>query len=187
MKSNNYFEKIAPYQVFLAILVMGAIVVSSNILVQPQYHINEWLTWGALTYPVSFLVTDLLNRRFGPQAARKIVVIGFIAAVIVSYLLADARIALASGFAFLFAQFGDIFIFDKMRALSWWKAPFIAGVIASVIDTFLFFGLAFAGTPVPWVSLAFGDMLVKLFVSICMLAPFRALMWNIGKPKNCSI
>ncbi|MBV4397348.1 queuosine precursor transporter [Advenella alkanexedens] len=187
MSKNGYFDQISSLQALLSIVLMCIIVVASNVLVQPQFHINEWLTWGALTYPVSFLVTDLLNRRFGPQVARKIVLVGFVAAIIVSYLLADARIAIASGSAFLFAQLGDIFIFDKMRQLSWWKAPFIAGALASVIDTFLFFGLAFAGTPVPWISLALGDMVVKLLVSMCLLLPFRMLMWNIGKPKNCTI
>lgn len=183
MKSNGCFEKISSIQTFFAVCLMGLIVVASNVLVQPQYHINDWLTWGALTYPVSFLVTDLLNRRFGPQTARKIVLVGFVAAVIVSYLLADARIAIASGSAFLFAQLGDIFIFDKMRSQSWWKAPFIAGALASITDTFIFFALAFAGTMVPWVSLALGDMVVKLLVNVCLLVPFRMLMWNVGKPK----
>lgn len=180
------FEKMTTYQSVIAIVLMGLIVIASNILVQPRFQINDWLTWGAITYPVSFLVTDLLNRRFGPGRARRVVYIGFVLAVLVSYFLADARIALASGTAFLTAQLMDILVFDKLRQQSWWKAPFIAGWLAALLDTFLFFGVAFAGTQVPWVTLALGDLGVKLLINALLLAPFRVLMWNIGRPGSAS-
>ncbi|ETF01906.1 membrane protein [Advenella kashmirensis W13003] len=178
------FDKMTTNQTLLAVAIMGLIIVSSNVLVQPQFHINAWLTWGAITYPVCFLVTDLLNRRFGPGPARRVVSIGFVFAVLVSYALADARIALASGSAFLVAQLLDIFVFDKLRNGSWWKAPFIAGWLAAIIDTFLFFAVAFAGTDVPWVTLATGDVGVKLAINAMLLAPFRILMWNLGQPRS---
>lgn len=178
------FEKMTPTHTLLAIAIMCLIIISSNILVQPQFHINDWLTWGAISYPVCFLVTDLLNRRFGPQRARLVVYIGFFVAVLASYFVADARIAIASGTAFLTSQLLDIFVFDKLRNKSWWKAPFIAGWMAAIIDTFLFFAVAFAGTEVPWVTLATGDVGVKLLINAMLLAPFRVLMWNIGRPRS---
>jgi len=169
-----------PRQFIIAFLTMVVIVVGSNILV--QYPINSWLTWGAISYPVSFLVTDLLNRRFGPRAARRVVYIGFAAAVLVSIVMASPRIALASGCAFLLAQLTDITVFDRLRHQYWWRAPFIGGAIAAALDTVTFFSIAFAGTNVPWTSLLLGDLTVKLVVDLCMLAPFRALMWNIARP-----
>ena len=181
---NTRFEKMTINQTLLAVAIMGVIIVSSNILVQPQFHINDWLTWGAITYPVCFLVTDLLNRRFGPSRARQVVSIGFIFAVLASYVVADSRIAIASGVAFLTSQLLDILVFDKLRDKSWWKAPFIAGWLAAIIDTFLFFGVAFAGTDVPWVTLATGDVGIKLVINAMLLAPFRVLMWNLGRPRS---
>ncbi|OFS84765.1 hypothetical protein HMPREF3144_05860 [Oligella sp. HMSC05A10] len=180
------FEPIRPHQRLIALAIMCALVAASNYFVQPQFHINDWLTLGAVTYPVTFLVTDLMNRRFGPQAARRIVYWGFAAALIVSIYLSTPRIALASGTAFLLAHVLDIFVFHRLRQQAWWLAPLLAGVLASVIDTFVFFAVAFVGTGVPWFTLTLGDLLLKVSLSIMLLAPFRALMWNLGtaKPKK---
>jgi uncharacterized PurR-regulated membrane protein YhhQ (DUF165 family) len=169
----------------LAVLAMGVIVVGSNILV--QYPINHWLTWGAISYPVAFLVADLLNRRFGPRAARKVAYVGFIAALIVSVWVATPRIALASGLAFLCAQLVDIHVFDRLRHQQWWRAPFLGGVAGATLDTFIFFSVAFAGTGVHWEALLVGDLAVKLAVNTTMLAPFRALMWNLAKPAQIGV
>ncbi len=174
------FAAMTSRQFTIAFLTMVTIVVASNILV--QYPINPWLTWGALSYPVSFLLTDLLNRRFGPRAARRVVYIGFASAVIVSIWLAAPRIALASGCAFLLSQLTDITVFDRLRHQYWWRAPFIGGAVAAVLDTVAFFAIAFAGTEVPWTTLLLGDLAVKLVVNLLMLAPFRALMWNLARP-----
>ncbi len=156
----------------LPIAAMIAVVVSSNILV--GYPINDWLTWGALTYPVAFLITDLTNRQFGPRTARRVVHVGFACAVVLSAVLADARIAFASGSAFLAAQLLDIAIFDRLRGRAWWQAPLASSVIGSAVDTGLFFFLAFVATPVPWMTLAAGDYAVKLALALTMLVPFRA-------------
>lgn len=176
----SYAVVMTSRQFVIALGAMMLIVVGSNILV--QYPINSWLTWGALSYPVSFLVTDLLNRRFGPRAARRVVYIGFASAVVVSIALASPRIALASGCAFLLAQLTDITVFDRLRHQYWWRAPFVGGAIAAVLDTVTFFSIAFAGTDVPWTTLLLGDLGVKLMVDLLMLAPFRAMMWNIARP-----
>lgn len=160
--------------VLLGVLSMVVIVTASNILV--QYPINDFLTYGAFTYPVAFLVTDLCNRTLGPAKARQVVAAGFVVAVIASLELATVRIALASGSAFLVAQLLDITVFDRLRRMAWWQAPLFSSVIASALDTALFFALAFAGTDVPWVTLAMGDYLVKLLVALAMLIPFRLLM-----------
>ena len=178
--SQTVFIPMTLRQMAVAVLVMCAIVVGSNILV--QYPVNRWLTWGALTYPIAFLVADVLNRRFGPGAARRVAVFGFVAAVLVSFWVATPRIALASGLAFLCAQLLDIYVFDRLREQRWWRAPLIAGVAGATLDTFIFFSVAFAGTSVPWVILLFGDLAIKLFINATMLAPFRAFMWNLAKP-----
>lgn len=174
------FAAMTPRQFTVSFLIMGLIVVGSNILV--QYPINHWLTWGALSYPVSFLVTDLLNRRFGPQAARRVVYIGFAAALIVSVWVASPRIAMASGLAFLTAQLTDITVFNRLRNQNWWRAPFIGGAAGATLDTVVFFSVAFAGTGIHWEALLLGDLAVKLVVNCVMLAPFRALMWNLARP-----
>ena len=158
----------------LPIAAMVAVVAGSNVAV--QYPINDWLTWGAFTYPVAFLVTDLTNRRLGPARARKVVYVGFALAVVLSALLATPRIALASGSAFVTAQLLDIFVFNCLRRLPWWQAPLISSGIASVWDTALFFGLAFAGTGLPWVTWALGDLGAKAAMALLLLLPFRALM-----------
>jgi uncharacterized PurR-regulated membrane protein YhhQ (DUF165 family) len=158
----------------VAVAAMAAIVAASNYFV--QFPINDWLTWGAFTYPVSFLVTDLTNRTYGPARARRVVYVGFGLAVILSIWLATPRIALASGTAFLAAQLADVYIFNRLRRLPWWQAPLISSVLASTLDTALFFSLAFAGLGLPWVTWALGDLGVKFAVAGAMLIPFRVLM-----------
>ena len=182
MKTHTHraFLPMTPQQMAVAILAMCAVVVGSNILV--QFPLNRWLTWGAITYPIAFLVADLLNRRLGPGAARRVAVFGFVAAIVVSFWVATPRIALASGLAFLAAQLLDIYVFDRLREQRWWRAPLLAGFAGAMLDTFIFFSVAFGGTEVPWVTLLFGDLAVKLFINATMLAPFRAFMWNIAKP-----
>lgn len=159
---------------FVAVIAMAIVVVASNYLV--QYPINDWVTYGAFTYPVSFLVTDLTNRVFGADKARWVVAVGFVLAVALSVFFATPRIAMASGAAFLCAQLTDVFIFDKLRRGTWWRAPLISSTIASALDTTLFFGLAFFATGLPWVTWALGDFAVKIFVAVAMLLPFRLLM-----------
>lgn len=174
------FDRITARQFCVAVAIMGLIVVASNVLV--QYPINRWLTWGAISYPIAFLVADLLNRRFGPHVARRVAYVGFIIALFASFWVATPRIAIASGSAFLCAQLVDIQVFHRLRHQYWWRAPLLGGVAGAVLDTFVFFSVAFAGTSVPWVTLLFGDLAVKLVVNTAMLAPFRALMWNLARP-----
>ncbi|MDH3661559.1 MAG: queuosine precursor transporter [Alphaproteobacteria bacterium] len=155
----------------LGILAMVVVVTVSNVAV--QYPINDWLTYGALTYPIAFLVTDLTNRGLGVTAARRVVYVGFAVAVGLSIWLATPRIALASGAAFLVAQLLDIAVFDRLRRKSWWRAPLISSTLASALDTALFFSLAFAGTGLPWITWAIGDYGVKIAVALALLIPFR--------------
>lgn len=183
MNSNKQppsFDFMTPHQAAISVAVMIAIVVSSNFLV--QFPINNWLTWGAVTYPVAFLVADVLNRRFGPGPARRVAYFGFVSALIISAWVASPRIAAASGFAFITAQLTDIYLFDKLRHRAWWQAPFIGGVAGATLDTFVFFSVAFMGTGLPWPTLLVGDLIVKLALNTFMLAPFRALMWNLARP-----
>ena len=178
---------------FVPTLAMIVIVVAANILVQHPIHflgLAEHLTWGGLTYPISFLITDLTNRHFGPQRARKVVVAGFIIGVVLSFVLATPRIAIASGTAFLIGQLLDIGVFNRLRRLEWWRAPLIGSVVGSAIDTALFFSMAFYGiepmaVPVQffglvtmplWVSLATTDFLVKVAIAFIALLPYGALL-----------
>jgi len=149
---------------------MVIIVASANYLV--QFPVNDWLTWGALTYPVSYFITDLTNRFYGKSRARQVVFVGFVLAVIASAWLASPRIALASGTAFLVSQLMDVAIFDHLRGGRWWQAPLISSTLGSLVDTGLFFALAFQGTGVPWVTLAIGDYGVKVAIAILLLAPW---------------
>ncbi|MDT8439010.1 MAG: VUT family protein [Wenzhouxiangellaceae bacterium] len=151
-------------------IAMLLVVASANYLV--QFPVNDWLTWGAVTYPVSFFITDLTNRLRGPAAARRVVWAGFALGVVASVWLASPRIALASGTAFLTAQMLDIRIFDRLRDQAWWQPPLVSSVIGSGVDTALFFALAFAGTGFPWITLALGDYAVKLALALVMLAPW---------------
>lgn len=165
-------------QFILPVVAMAVVVVLSNFAV--QYPINDWLTWGAFTYPVVFLVTDLTNRALGPMAARRIAWIGFAIAVLMSLAVAPWRIAVASGSAFIAAQLLDISAFNRLRQASWWQAPLIGSIIASVLDTAIFFFLAFYGTDMDWLMLAAGDIGVKWAMALVLLAPYRALMPRLG-------
>ncbi len=156
------------------VIAMTLVIVLANVTV--QYPINPWLTWGAFTYPFVFLVCDLTNRSLGPQTARRVAWLGFAVAVLVSGLLAPWRIALASGTAFIVSQVLDILVFNRWRRATWWKAPLIGSQVASVIDTAVFFFLAFAGTGLDWWRLAGGDLAVKAVMAVLLLAPYRALL-----------
>ena len=165
---------------------MGVIVLSSNYLVQfpvNHYGLNEILTYGAFSYPIAFLITDLANRSYGMIAARKIVYFGFVLGisftVIFSTDFADfisIRIAIGSGVAFLTAQLIDVQIFDRLRKKKWFVAPLTSSIIGSTIDTFLFFLISFYGTGYPWFTLALGDLTIKIFVALAMLIPFKLLL-----------
>jgi len=194
-----------------AVLAMAATVVASNILV--QFLFGQWLTYGAFTYPLAFLITDLTNRFYGPQAARRVVLAGFATGLACSAIgtqimgefgpLVTLRVALASGLAFLVAQMTDVAVFHRLRAGAWWRAPLVSTVIASALDTALFFSIAFAagfawiepgndvgwaneilpvlglGPAAPlWVSLALADWLVKLALALLSLVAFRVIVWK---------
>ena len=172
-------------------ILMGVVVLSSNYLVQfpiNYYGLSEILTYGAFSYPVAFLITDLANRFYGKFVARKIVYIGFFIGIIFTLLfstnfadLISIRIAIGSGVAFITAQLLDIQIFDRLRKKEWFVAPLTSSFIGSTVDTFLFFSISFYGTGVPWITLSLGDLAVKFFVSLVMLIPFKILL-KISKP-----
>ena len=167
------FRKIMPV-LLLPVIGMMFVVTLSNFLV--QFPINNWLTWGAFTFPIAFLVTDISNRYLGPKRARKVVYFGFILAVILSLTLADIRIAFASGIAFLSSQLLDIYIFNKLTRNVWWVPPLASSFVSSFIDTLLFFMFAFAFLDLPWISWAFGDYSVKVIVSLILLVPYRVFI-----------
>ncbi len=156
---------------------MVAVVAASNVLV--QFALNDWLTWAAFTYPVSFLVTDLANRQLGPGAARRVVYAGFAVAVLLSAVLASPRIAAASGAAFLLAQLLDVAVFERLRRRVWWLPPLVSSLLASAVDTAIFFSAAFAFTGVPWITLAAGDFAVKVAMALALLLPFRAAIRHL--------
>ena len=166
--------------------MMGVVVLSSNYLVQfpiNYFGLNQVLTYGAFSYPIAFLITDLSNRRFGKNIAKKIVYLGFSLGVFLTLYfstnysdLISIRIAIASGSAFLIAQLIDVNIFDRLRKKVWFIAPLVSSLIGSSIDTFLFFSISFYGTGFPWITLSIGDLAVKFFVAILMLIPFRLLL-----------
>ena len=168
---------------------MGAVVLASNYLVQfpiNYYGLEEILTYGAFSYPIAFLITDLANRSFGKIVARKIVYIGFAIGISFTLLfstnftdLISIRIAIGSGTAFLVAQLLDVQIFDKLRKKEWFVAPLTSSLIGSTIDTFLFFSISFYATGIPWVTLSLGDLAVKIFVALVMLIPFRLLLGTL--------
>ena len=172
---------------------MGLVVLSSNYLVQfpiKYYGLEEILTYGAFTYPIAFLITDLANRSYGKFIARKIVYIGFAIGVSFTLLfstnftdLISVRIAIGSGTAFLVAQLIDVQIFDKLRKKSWFVAPLTSSFIGSTVDTFLFFSISFYGTGIPWITLSLGDLMVKIFVALIMLIPFRLLLGTLKTVK----
>ena len=172
---------------FLLSFIMGVVVLSSNYLVQfpiNYYGLNEILTYGAFSYPIAFLITDLANRSFGKFVARKIVYFGFFLGIGFTILFStdfadyiSIRIAIGSGFAFLVAQLLDVQIFDKLRKKKeWFVAPLTSSIIGSTVDTFLFFSISFYATGIPWVTLSLGDLAVKVMVALIMLIPFRLLL-----------
>ena len=167
-------------------ILMGVVVLSSNYLVQfpiNYYGLSEILTYGAFSYPVAFLITDLANRFYGKSVARKIVYIGFFIGIVFTLLfstdfadLISIRIAIGSGVAFIVAQLLDIQIFDRLRKKEWFIAPLTSSFVGSTVDTFLFFSISFYGTGMPWVTLSLGDLAVKIIVALIMLIPFRILL-----------
>ena len=173
---------------FLSFL-MGVVVLSSNYLVQfpiKYYGLDEILTYGAFSYPIAFLITDLANRSYGKIVARKIVYIGFAIGISFTLIfstnfadLISVRIAIGSGTAFLVAQLLDVQIFDKLRKREWFIAPLTSSLIGSTIDTFLFFSISFYATGIPWVTLSLGDLAVKILVALVMLIPFRILLGTL--------
>jgi len=173
--------------------LMGAVVLASNYLVQypiKYYGLEEILTYGAFSYPIAFLITDLTNRSYGKVIARKIVYIGFVIGIIFTLLfstnfadLISVRIAVGSGTAFLVAQLLDVQIFDKLRKKKWFVAPLTSSFIGSTVDTFLFFSISFYATGIPWITLSFGDLAVKIFVALVMLIPFRLLLGTLKTVK----
>ena len=174
---------------FILALLMAVVVALSNYLVQfPVNYIGlqDIFTYGAFSYPIAFLITDLANRRYGKTIARKIVYIGFILGVTLTLYfstdfsnLISKRIAIGSGTAFLIAQLLDVQVFDRLRKKVWFVAPLASSLIGSTIDTFLFFSIAFYGTEINWVTLAFGDLFVKISVALLMLVPFKLLLSHI--------
>ena len=177
---NNFF--------FILAFSMSLIVALSNYLVQfpvNYFGLQKFLTYGAFSYPVAFLITDLSNRRYGKDIAKKIVYLGFIIGIILTFYfstnysdLISIRIAIGSAIAFLFAQLIDVNIFDKLRNKIWYVAPLTSSLIGSSIDTFLFFSISFYGTNVPWITLSLGDLVIKILVTLIMLIPFRLLIGN---------
>ena len=173
--------------------LMGVVVLSSNYLVQfpiKYYHLEKILTYGAFSYPIAFLITDLANRSYGQVVARKIVYIGFAIGISFTLLfstnfadLISVRIAIGSGTAFLVAQLLDVKIFDKLRKMKWFVAPLTSSFIGSTVDTFLFFSISFYATGIPWVTLSLGDLTVKIFVALIMLIPFRLLLGTLKAVK----
>ena len=167
-------------------IIMGLVVLASNYLVQfpvNYYGLSEILTYGAFTYPIAFLITDLANRSFGKEIAKKIVYFGFLIGISFTLFfstnfsdLISIRIAIGSGTAFLISQRIDVYVFDKLRNRYWIRPPLASSITGSVIDTFLFFSIAFYATGIPWFTLAIGDLIVKLFVALLMLVPFRMLL-----------
>ena len=170
-------------------ILMGGVVVASNYLVQfpiKHFGLSEILTYGAFSYPVTFLITDLANRAYGKFVARKVVFIGFIIGILLTLLVStnfediiSIRIAIGSGVAFFVAQNLDVQVFDKLRKKIWYIAPLISSILGSITDTFLFFSISFYSTGIPWVTLALGDLAVKLLISLTMLIPFRILINRI--------
>ena len=169
-------------------ILMGSVVVISNYLVQfpiQYFGLSEVLTYGAFSYPITFLITDLANRAYGKAVARKVVYIGFVIGILLTLIIStnfsdiiSIRIAIGSGVAFFVAQNLDVQVFDRLRK-KWFVAPLTSSTLGSITDTFLFFSVAFYATPIPWIKLAMGDLAVKLFVTLVMLIPFRLLLNKI--------
>tara|TARA_B100001029_G_C15056973_1_gene455157 strand:- start:2301 stop:2900 length:600 start_codon:yes stop_codon:yes gene_type:complete len=170
-------------------IFMGLVIIISNYLVQfpiNYFNLKNILTYGAFTYPITFLITDLANRRFGRRLARRVVYIGFILGILLTLFIStnfddliSIRIAIGSGTAFIVAQLLDVEIFQILRSRKWFVAPITSSFFGSIIDTFLFFSISFYGTDIPWFSLAIGDLLVKFFIAFLMLVPYRLLIFKI--------
>ena len=168
---------------FILSFFMGGIVLISNYFVQfpiNHYGLEDILTYGAFTYPVAFLITDLANKFYGKFTARKIVYFGFFIGITFTLFfstnftdLISLRIAIGSGFAFIVAQLLDVQIFDKLRKKKWFVAPLTSSFIGSTVDTFLFFSISFYATGISWFTLSLGDLSVKIFVALLMLIPFK--------------
>ena len=179
---------------FILAFSMALIVALSNYLVQfpvKYMDLQDLFTYGAFSYPIAFLITDLSNRRYGKIVARKIVYLGFVLGLFLTLYfstdfsnLISKRIAAGSGFAFLIAQLLDVQVFHKLRKKIWFVAPLVSSLIGSTIDTFLFFSIAFYGTGINWINLSFGDLLVKIFVALAMLIPFRLLLSSVKEIGN---
>tara|TARA_B100000315_G_scaffold46286_1_gene41069 strand:- start:51 stop:605 length:555 start_codon:yes stop_codon:yes gene_type:complete len=174
--------------------LMGVVVLSSNYLVQfpiNYYGLEKILTYGAFSYPIAFLITDLANRSYGKLVARKIVYVGFVVGITFTLLfstnfadLISIRIAIGSGTAFMIAQLLDVQIFDKLRKKKWFVAPLTSSFMGSTVDTFLFFSISFYATGIPWITLSLGDLSVKIFVALIMLIPFRLLLGTFKAAKT---
>ena len=177
-------------RVFITLsFLMGVVVLTSNYLVQfpiNYFGLNEILTYGAFSYPIAFLITDLANRFYGKITARKIDYIGFALGICFTLLfstnfadLISIRIAIGSGTAFIVAQLLDVQIFDQLRRKKWFVAPLTSSLIGSIVDTFLFFSISFYATGIPWFTLSLGDLVVKIFVALVMLIPFRLMLGQV--------
>jgi len=175
---------------FLLSLFMGIVVIASNYLVQfpiKFYNLENLLTYGAFSYPITFLITDLANRTFGKKLARYVVLIGFFIGILLTLFVStnfddiiSIRIAIGSATAFIIAQNLDVNIFDSLRKKKWYVAPLTSSILGSTIDTFLFFSIAFYNTDIPWLTLALGDLIVKLFAALAMLIPFRLFINKVN-------
>ena len=175
---------------FILSFFMGIVVIASNYLVQfpvEYYDLENLLTYGAFSYPITFLITDLSNRAFGKKISRYVVLVGFFIGIILTFFVStnfadiiSVRIAIGSATAFIIAQNLDVNIFDKLRKKTWYVAPLTSSVLGSIVDTFLFFSIAFYGTGISWITLALGDLAVKLFVALIMLIPFRLLISKVN-------
>jgi queuosine precursor transporter len=175
---NNFF--------YYLVFAMASIVALSNYLVQfpiNRFGLQNVLTYGAFSYPIAFLITDLSNRKYGKDTAKKIVYFGFGFGLFLTFYfstnfsdLISIRIAIGSGTAFIFAQLVDVNIFDKLRNKVWFMAPLVSSLIGSSLDTFLFFSISFYGTGINWITLGLGDLIVKIIVALIMLVPFRILL-----------
>ena len=195
LQARNISTVVAHYKLFIVLSFFMALVVAiSNYLVQfpvDYFNLENLLTYGAFTYPVAFLITDLSNRRYGKIIAKKIVYMGFVLGVFLTLYfstnysdLISIRIAAGSGIAFLIAQLVDVNIFDKLRRKKWFIAPLTSSLLGSSIDTFLFFSIAFYGTGINWITLSLGDLSVKIFVALIMLVPFKILLSRIKEISN---
>ena len=161
---------------------IAVVILLSNVLV--QFPISRWLTWGAFVYPVGYWIVEVSNQWAGPKLARRVAWIGFASAAVLSALLATPRIAVASSSAFITSQLLDISVFNRLRRQAWWRAPLVASMVASIIDTTVFFFFAFYGTKVQWIPLAIGDLGVKLLMAVVMLIPFGLVFRAAIKPSS---